>query len=35
MRLSVPMGNSVAIPVVDAIAENMLHALRQRKPIKC
>ena len=27
------IGNSVAIPVVHAIAERMLHALQQRKPI--
>ena len=33
MQLRKQVGNSVAIPVVDAIAENMLHALLQRKPM--
>ena len=35
MQLRKQIGNSVAIPVVHAIAANMLQALRQRKPIKC
>ncbi len=33
MQLRKQIGNSVAIPVVHAIAENMLQALRQRKPM--
>lgn len=33
MQLRKQVGNSVAIPVVDAIAEKMLQALRERKPM--
>lgn len=33
MQLRKQIGNSVAIPVVQAIGEKMLHALQQRKPI--
>ena len=33
MQLRRQVGNSVAIPVVDAIAEKMLKALRERKPM--
>ena len=33
MQLRKQIGNSVAIPVVHAIAANMLQALRQRKPM--
>ena len=33
MQIRKQTGNSVAIPVVHAIAENMLQALEQRKPI--
>lgn len=33
MQLRKQVGNSVAIPVVDAIAEKMLQALQERKPM--
>ena len=33
MQIRKQIGNSVAVPVVHAIAEKMLEALRQRKPM--
>ena len=33
MQIRKQTGNSVAVPVVHAIAEKMLEALRQRKPM--
>ena len=34
MQVRKQMGNSVAVPVVHAIGEKMLEALRQRKPMR-
>ena len=33
MQVRKQMGNSVAVPVVHALAKKMLQALEQRKPI--